>query len=198
MLTYAYEYPNPPDRESTGQGGVPIAPGPEPSITGSRRRAKWFIGGALAIALFAGGAAGIAVANHTRHIGSAGPATSSVTALQHWWVGAEKDFTDMRNASDDVDQAFSRFRPGALAAACQHVHDAAEIKMQSHLPSPNRKLTAELNAAIKDFRFAAHLCLAAVAGSPGNYDGEFLSLMAQANKHMRAAQDIVDQTLTNV
>jgi hypothetical protein len=48
MVTYAYEYPNPPDRASTGQGDVPIAPGPAPSITGPRRRAKGFIGGALA------------------------------------------------------------------------------------------------------------------------------------------------------
>lgn len=198
MTTYAHEYPNPPDRESTGQEGVSMGPGSEPSAAGPRRRAKWFIGGAVAIALFAGGAAGIAVANHTRQIGSGGPATSSVTALQQWWAGAEKDFTDMRNASDDVDQAFSRFKPGALAAACQHVNDAAEVKMQSHMPSPDRKLTAELYAAIEDFHFAAHLCLAAVAGSPANYDGEFLSLMAQANKHMRAAQDIIDQMLTNV
>jgi hypothetical protein len=196
MVTYADKNANPSDRESTGQGGVPIAPGSEPSITGSRRRAKWFIGGVLAIALFACGAAGIAVANHTRHIGSAGSATSSVKALQRWWAGAETDFTDMRNASEDVDQAFSR--PGALAAACQHVHDAAEVKMQSRLPSPNRKLTAELDGAIKNFGFAAHLCLTGVAGSPGNYDGEFLSVMAQGNKHMRTAQDIIDQILINV
>jgi hypothetical protein len=103
----------------------------------------------------------------------------------------------MRNASADVDQAFSRFKPGALAAACQRVQDAATVKMRSHLPSPDRKLTAELNAAIKNFHFAAHLCLGAVAGSPANYDGEFLSLMAQADKHMRAAQDIIDQMLIN-
>jgi len=70
--------------------------------------------------------------------------------------------------------------------------------MQSHLPSPDQKLTAELNAAIKDFHFAGHLCLAAVAGSPADYDGEFLSLMAQGNKHMRAAHDIIDQRLTNL
>ncbi len=198
MANYSYGHPGPPGRESPGQFGVPIAPNPEPSKTGSRRRAKWIIGIAIAVVLFAGAAAGMAVMNHPRQIGSAGPATSSVTALQQWWAGAEKDFTDMRNASDDVDQAFSRFRPGALAAACQHVHDAAEIKMQSRLPSPNPKLTAELSSAIMDFGFAAHLCLAAVAGSPGNYDGEFLSLMTQANKHMRTAQDIIDQMLTNI
>jgi hypothetical protein len=43
-----------------------------------------------------------------------------------------------------------------------------------------------------------YLCLMTVAGSAANYDGEFLSLMAQANKHMRAAQDVIDQILTNV
>jgi hypothetical protein len=198
MTIHADEYPNPSDGKSTGQAGVPLVPGSEPSTTEPRRRAKWFIGAALAIALFTGGAAGIAVANHPRQIGSAGPGTPSVTALQQWWASAEKDFTDMRDASDDVDQAFSHFRPGALAAACQHVNDAAEIEMQSRLPSPDRKLTAALNAAIENFHFAAHLCLAAVAGSPANYDGEFLSLMAEGNKHMREAQDIIDRMLTNV
>jgi hypothetical protein len=195
VTIYADDYPSPADRKSARQAVVPIAP---ESTTGSRRQAKWFIGGALIFVLFAGGSEGAAVANHMRQIGSAGSATSRVTALQQWWTGAEQDFTDMRNASDDVDQAFSRFRPGALATACQHVHDAAEVKLQSHLPSPNRKLTAELRAAIEGFNFASHLCLAAVAGSPAHYDDEFLSLMAQANKHMRAAQDIIDQTFANV
>jgi hypothetical protein len=45
---------------------------------------------------------------------------------------------------------------------------------------------------------STHLCLAAVSGSPANYDGEFLSFMAEANKRLRAAQDIIDQMLTNV
>jgi hypothetical protein len=198
MTIRADEYPNPSDGKSPGQAGVPLAPGSDPSTTRPRRRAKWFIGGALVLALFTAGAAGIAVANHLRQVGSARPATSSATALQQWWAGAGKDFTDMGDASDDVDQALGHFRPGALAASCQHMNDAAAVKMRSHLPSPDQKLTAELNAAIKNFHFAAHLCLTAVAGSPANYDGEFLSLMAQANKHMQAAQRIIDQRLTNV
>jgi hypothetical protein len=192
VVSYAHGYPNPPDRESTGRGVVPIALGPEPSATGSRRRANRFIGGTIAVALFAGGATGVAVANHMRENGSSGPTTPSVTALQQWWADAQNDFSDMWKASDEVSQAFGRFRPGALAAACQHVHDAAEVGMQSHLPSPNPELTAELHAAVEDFHSAAHLCLAVVAGSPANYDGEFLSSMAQADKHMRVAQDIID------
>jgi hypothetical protein len=190
MVPDAYTHRNSPDRGSAGPDEVPIIAGPVPATTGSRRRVKWLTGAALTIALFAAGTAGSAVATHTR--------TSGPTAFRQWWAGASKDFADMRNASGDVDQAFNRFRPGGLAAACQHVRDAAEVKMQSHLPSPDRKLNAELNAAIGDFHFATHLCLTGVAGSPGDYDGEFLSLMSQANTHMRAAQDIVDQMLTNV
>jgi len=204
MTTYAYEYPSPLDRESSGQGGIPMAVRPElsgpdsPATAGLRRSAKWFVGGALAILLVVGPAAGVTVMNHAQQNRSSEPATSSVTALQQWWTGALKDFTDMRNASEDVDHAFTRFGTGNLLAACQHIHDAAEVKMQSHLPSPNPALTAELHAAIEDFHSASHLCLATAAGSPTNYDGEFLSFMAQANRHMRAAQDMINKVLANV
>jgi hypothetical protein len=198
MANYGYGYPDPPGLESPEQPGFPIAPNPEPPRTRSRRRTKWLIGTAIAVVLFAGVPAGMAVVNHhTRPTASSAPTTPKDTALQQWWAGAQKDFTDMRSASEDIDQAFSRFGPGTLATACQHVHDAAEIRMQSHLPSPNPELTAELRAAVEDFHSAAHLCLAVAAGSPANYDGEFLSLMAQANRHMRAAQDIINKILTN-
>ena len=110
MVTDAYEYPNPIDGKSTGHGGVPLTPGSEPSTTGPRRRAKWLIGGALVVALFTGGAAGIAVANHPRQIGSKGRATSSATALRQWWAGAEKDFTDMRDASDERGPSVQSFQ----------------------------------------------------------------------------------------
>jgi hypothetical protein len=198
MVTHPHGPPNPPERESDGQWGIPIAPRSVPSRTASRRYAKWFAGMAIAVLVVAGAAAGIVATNHTQHTGSTGPTVSSTRALQQWWAEAQQDFADMQNASKDVDQAFSRFMPGALAAACQHMHDAAEVGMQSHLPSPNPELTAELHAAVEDFHSAAHLCLAVVAGSPANYDGEFFSSMSEANRHMRAAQDIINKMLTNV
>jgi hypothetical protein len=70
--------------------------------------------------------------------------------------------------------------------------------MQSHLPSPNSEVTAELHGAVEDFHSAAHMCLAVAAGSPVNYDAEFFSSMRQANMHMRAAQKLINQLLTNV
>jgi hypothetical protein len=54
MVTYSDEYPNPSDWEPFGDSGLPIEPGPEPSIAESRRRAKWFIGGTVSALLFVG------------------------------------------------------------------------------------------------------------------------------------------------
>lgn len=198
MVTYHYGPPNPPEPESFKDPGVPTPPASMPSRTASRRRAKWFIGTAIAVLLFGGAAASIVASKHTQHTGSTGPTVLRTRALQQWWAGAQPDFADMQNASKDVDQAFSHFRPGGLVAACEHVHDAAEVRMQSHLPSPNPELTAELHAAVEDFHSAAHLCLAVAAGSSANYDGEFFSSMREANRHMRAAQDIINRMLTNV
>ncbi len=198
MASDTYEYPDPPGWEPPGQSGFPNAPTPEPPRTGSKRLTKWLVGIAVAVVVFAGAVAGITVMNHTRQTASPTPKTPKDTALQQWWVGAEQDFTDLQHASDEVAQASSHFKPGALAAACQDVHDAAEVKMQSHLPSPNPELTAELHAAVEDFHSAAHLCLAVAAGSLANYDGEFMASMAQANKHMRSAQDIINKMLADV
>lgn len=194
MVSYPNGHPNQP-----GQWGAPIAPGYAPSITRSTRRAKWLMGAAIAVLVFVTATIGtVAVTNHTQRAGSPSPTAPPTIVLQQWWAGAHNDFTEMQNASQDVDQAFRNFRPGALAAACQHVHDAAEVWMQSHLPSPNPELTAELHAAVEDFHSAAHMCLAAAAGSTINYDAEFFSLMRQANMHMRAAHKIINQLLTNV
>jgi hypothetical protein len=202
VVACPYGHPNPPGRESCGQCGVPIAVESVPSRTAPRRRARWLICAtgiiAILLLLLAGGAAHIVATNRAQHPAPSGPTTSRITALQQWWAGAKEDFTDMQDASAEVDQAFSHFKTGALAAACEHVHDAAEVRLQAHLPSPDPELTAELHAAIEDFHSAAHMCLAVAAGSPGNYDGEFLSSMAEANRHLRAAKDLINKALSYV
>lgn len=150
---------------------------------------------------FAGAVAGMVATRGEQHTGSSAPttsATSNITALQQWWSSAHDDFVDVKDASQEVQLALDVIRPGALAAACEHVHDAAEVGLKSHLPSPNRELTAELDAAIEDFHSAAHMCLAVVAGSSVNYDSEFLSSIGEANRHMNAAQAIIDKALIRV
>jgi hypothetical protein len=198
MVNYPYDFPNHRGEEPFEGSGVPFPADAEPDKAESRRRKMWFISGAATALLFVGTAAGAVVMNHTHHTVSSAPTTRSATAIQQWWAGAEKDFMGMQKASREVDQAFSHFKPGALAVACQHVHDAAEVGLDSHLPSPNPELTAELHAAAEDFHSAAHLCLAVTAGSQADKDGEFFSSMAQGNKHMQAAQDIINRMLADI
>lgn len=49
-------------------------------------------------------------------------------------------------------------------------------------------MTSELRASIDDAHAAAHMCLAAMAGSVNSYDGEFVSLVEEAARNVAAAQ----------
>lgn len=83
-----------------------------------------------------------------------------------------------------------------LQKACQQLHDAAGVHVPARLPTPDPQLTSELQAAAQDAHEASHMCLAAAAGSMNSYRGEFAADIAQADKHLAAAQEIVDQSVT--
>ena len=181
-----------------GQLVAPISQGSWPTTIEPRRRAKWFAGSVVLALLVACLTAILVMTSGTKDADSLRSPAASTSVLQRWWAGAQDDFTDLSNASDEVDQVFQQSRFGLLVAACHHVHDAAEVRLQSDLPSPNPHLTAELHAATEDFHSAAHFCLAKIAGAKVNYDGEFFSAMAEANRHMQAAQSLINKLLTDV
>lgn len=198
MVINSYNYPDLPDREFAGQRGEPVVFQPVPLRPRSWRRAIWLTAIGTAMVVLGGVAAGVIVMSRTQHKVTPHPTPPETTALQQWWAGAQADFAKLQTASDDVSKVFGTFKPGALGQSCQRIHDAAEVGMLAHLPSPNATLTAELRAAVEDFHYASHLCLAVVGGSPTNYDGEFFSSMSEGNKHMRAAQDLINKLLTDV
>lgn len=112
-------------------------------------------------------------------------------AVQQWWDTAGSHVTDLQAAMDDVRDAFDRFDKKRLERACERVHDGAVVGLQAYLPSPEPDLTSELEAAIQDAHSAAHLCLAAMAGSPTNYDAEFATYLDEADTHLKAARNLV-------
>ena len=69
--------------------------------------------------------------------------------------------------------------------------------LPAHLPTPDPDLTGELTAATADAHAAAHMCLAVLAGSVNSYDGEFVADVDQANKHLTAAQELINKALTH-
>lgn len=54
-------------------------------------------------------------------------------------------------------------------------------------------MTSELQAAAEDAHEAAHMCLAAAAGTVNSYVGEFAADLDQAQKHLTAAEDLIEK-----
>lgn len=156
-----------------------------------------------AIALVASiAAAGVGIAAwHTEPVKSSVPATSdTLAAVQQWWPTAHDHFYELQNALMDtrgaLDSALERKGGSMLDTSCHKLHDAGAVKLRSDLPSPDRLLTAELDAAINDSHEAAHMCLAAIAGSQNNYAGEFVAELDQAEKDLITALDMVNKSLS--
>jgi hypothetical protein len=152
--------------------------------------------GALAVLVIVGAAVTLAVTRSER-TGSPAPTTDGTTAIQQWWSGAHKHFTELQGALDDSQRALERLDGPALAAACQRMEDAAGVDLPAHLPTPDPDLTSELAAATADAHAAAHMCLSAAAGSVNNYHGEFAADVDQADKHLTAAQELINKALTH-
>ena len=190
---------NPDNAHFCEECGVPLPA--LAAVSGSSRRRPWYtrkwrvaLIGVSALLLAAGGA--VAVGAATGRLGtSSAPTTSADTAIKNWWSGAQQDFTDLKNASDAAAHDLDSGDDPGLAKACQRMHDTAVDKLQALMPTPDPELTAEVRGMIDDFNTAAHLCLAGEAGSPQPDRGQFLSNLDQANKQMKAAQEIMGKSL---
>ena len=197
MVTCPHGHPNPPHWEFCGECGAPIDEAAEELETRAWYRTKWAIVGAsiLAVLVISAAAVALTVSRGGEQAGSSEPTSDGAVAIQEWWSGAHEPFTELENALDDAQRALDRLDSTGFEAACQTMHDAGEVKLQAQLPTPNPDLTSELRAAIDDAHSAAHLCLSVVAGSMNNYDSEFIANVDQAERHMQAAQDLINESL---
>jgi len=197
MVSCPKGHANPPHWEFCGECGAPIDEVTEEMESRAWYRTKWAIVGAsiLAVLVISAAAVALTVSRRGEQTSSSAPTSAGTVAIQEWWSAAREPFTELRNALDDAQRAVDRLDPTGLEAACQTMHDAGEVKLQSHLPTADPDLTSELRAAIDDAHSAAHLCLSVAAGSMENYDGEFIANVDQADKHMKAAQDLINESL---
>jgi hypothetical protein len=116
-------------------------------------------------------------------------------ALRQWWSTVDQHVDQLKKAVDTANGAVEeQLDPNLIKDACQQMHDAAQVKLQAHLPSPDPDLTAELAAAIQDLHAAAHMCLSVIAGSMNSYGGEFTSDLQQGEMHLDAALKIVNKS----
>ncbi|KUI32625.1 hypothetical protein [Mycobacterium sp. GA-2829] len=204
MTSGGQHYPDacPTDHQGAAGGGVcPVCgtPLPTPPDEDGRRcryRSIRRRGAVLALIVAAVGGVLLLILAVDRSTTPQVAAPPEQVALRQWWSTAQPGVTGLQDALYDAESALRRFDAAALKSACQHMHDAAAVEVPAELPSPHRQVTAELTAAAEDAHSAAHMCLAVVAKSPNNYDGEFNATIAQAEKQMRAAMTLVNRVLT--
>jgi hypothetical protein len=117
-------------------------------------------------------------------------------AMAAWWTSAKADVLELQNALNDTDSAAGRWDTAGVSEGCQRIHDAADVKIPAHLPSPDPNLTAELTAADHDAHTASHMCLAVFAQSRNSYAAEFKAATGQAQIHIAAAISLVEEAVT--
>lgn len=180
-------HPNPAGWEFCNECGAPI----DAVAELERRywdRTKWTIAGILVAVAVIGGAITLAVVSNDGHSDSSGPPTSDESAVEEWVLVAGVHVTELENALDDTQGAMENFDRRGLQTACEDLHEVAAVDLPAHLPSPDPDLTSELSAATEDAQAAAHMCLAAMAGSANSYSGEFVTLVDEATRNVAAAQ----------
>jgi flagellar hook-basal body complex protein FliE len=199
MATCPNGHPNPAHWEFCGECGAPIEDFEQTSI-----HQPWYrsVRTPLAAAVFAvlvavGTAAGLVISKGGERTNSSVQASAGDEGIQEWWSGAHQDFTKLQTALDDSRRASKRLDEHAMEAACQQMHDTAGVDLPAHLPTPDAELSSELKAATDDAHAAAHMCLSAIAGSINSYGGEFVSDVDQAERHLTAAQEIINKALTD-
>lgn len=194
MVTCANGHPNAVGWEFCGECGAPIGDAVRPSTTRTWYRTRWATVGlsGLGLLLIAGA---LVVARDDDPSTSSSPTSVESAAIQEWWSGAHEHFTELQNSLDDAQRAVRTADGRGFKGACQDMHDAGEVDLQAHLPTPDPDLTSELQAAIEDAHSAGHLCLSVVAGSMTNYDSEFLANVDEAMKELKAAQERINNAL---
>ncbi len=161
-------------------------------------RRKWTIAiaGAAVALVVAGATIAVVDAVAGQHTQTVTAETSHRAAISNWWSGAQGDFTALRAALDDSKKAASRNDESAMYAACQEIHDTAEVSLQAKMPTPDALLTARVHAMIEDFNVASHMCLSALSGSTNQDAFEYMTYIDEALRQMHAAEDMVNTSMT--
>lgn len=197
MVTCPEGHPNPAHWEFCGQCGAPIDEPAEELESQRWSRTEWAIAGAgvLAVMVIAVAAVALLVTRDSGQTGSSTPTPVGAAEIRDWWATAHEPFTELQESLNDLRRAVDSVDESAVVDACQQLHDTADVELQSLLPTPDPALTSEIRAATTDAHTGAHMCLAAVGGSVNSYVGEFMSNLDQADRHMKAAEEIVDEAL---
>lgn len=197
MLICPNGHHNPADQQLCQVCDALIVPTSAENARSARRRSVlvFTVVGAILLAVVLAGAVALVLRNGSGHATPRPSADVDSAAIRQWWSTTREHFDELKDAVDTANGAVEKqLDPKLIEDSCQQMHDAADVKLQAHLPSPDQDLTAELGAAIQDLHAAAHMCLSVIAGSMNSYGGEFEADLQQGEKHLDAALAIINRS----
>jgi hypothetical protein len=171
------------------------------------RRGRAALGIALAAAVL------IAPSCSARHTGPAATAAPSPTpspassiaptptaaplavAMRQWEALAGEHFTQSGLALQQVSEASAADDEAALQSGCYKLHDANTVGLQHDLPTPDPRLTDELQRMIDDINTATHACVRFVLARDAADSAVYQDYLARSVEHLHRAKGFLNEDL---
>lgn len=118
--------------------------------------------------------------------------TSRADPIREWEARAGEHFTQSAAALEKVAAASSTEDEAGLRSGCQQLHDTNSIGLQDDLPTPNQKLTNELQRMIDDMNVATHACLRFVLTRSTVDADTYQVYLGRAVEHLHSAKMILN------
>jgi hypothetical protein len=136
-------------------------------------------------------------------ISTATAATTSPTPLtlaestRQWADRAGEHFSESGKALQQVSEASAAGDEAALRSGCTQLHDTNTLGLQRDLPTPDPRLTDELQRMIDDINTATHACLRFVLNRNDVDAANYREYLARAVEHLHRAKEFLDADLAS-
>ncbi len=118
------------------------------------------------------------------------PSARAAGPIGEWFARANVHLTDLMDAINATFVAAKSGNHQGVQAGCAKLHDS-NAALQADMPTPDPNLTKALQAAIDDYDTSAHYCISASHGGTDQQAQQFVSSLADANKHLSDAFNIL-------
>jgi len=136
-----------------------------------------------------------APASSSRTTAAAPAPVSLADEMRQWEALAGDHFTASGKALQQVSEASAAGDEAALRSGCTQLHDANTLGLQRDLPTPDRRLTDELQRMIDDINTATHACLRFVVAREEADATNYRDYLGRAVEHLHRAKEYLDADL---
>ena len=166
------------------------------------RRGRLLCGVLVAVALSAPGCAQRTAPSATPVPAPEAPSASATTttsapvslaeAMRQWEARAGDHFAASGKALQQVSEASAAGDEAALQSGCTQLHDTNTLGLQYDLPTPDPRLTDELQRMIDDINTATHACVRFVLAREAVDSATYQDYLARAVDHLHRAKALLN------